>query len=150
MTAVEFHTGIQDPVDFACRLLRKAHRRGVRVLVTANELVLARLDRELWTFEAREFIPHVLLPDPHSGNKINVLLVVNTPIWLATTAGLPDAPPVVLNLGAAAPAELAPIERLIEVLSNEPDDAEAGRMRWRQYKAWGLDVVHHVNAAPAP
>jgi hypothetical protein len=35
MTEVEFHTGVDEPLGFACRLLRKAYRKGSRVLVTA-------------------------------------------------------------------------------------------------------------------
>ena len=62
MTEVEFHTGVADPLDFACRLLRKAARQGVRVLVTAPGETLGALDRLLWTFEEREFLPHVRVP----------------------------------------------------------------------------------------
>ena len=53
MTEVEFHTGVADPLGFACRLLRKAYRRGARVLVTAPPERLAQLDRLLWTFDER-------------------------------------------------------------------------------------------------
>ena len=59
MTEVEFHTGVADPTAFACRLLRKACRAGVRVLVTASPAPLVALDRALWTFAERDFVPHV-------------------------------------------------------------------------------------------
>ena len=146
MTAVEFHTGIEDPVGFACKLLRKAFRQGVRVLVTAPEAVLARLDRALWVFEERDFIPHLRLSGPGSEKQA---LAAQTPIWLSAAANHASAPNVVLNLGASAPIDMAPIERLIEVVSNEPDEVQAGRLRWRQYKALGLDVMRHPNTAPA-
>ncbi|MEN9627658.1 MAG: putative polymerase chi subunit HolC, partial [Pseudomonadota bacterium] len=42
---VEFHTGVADERAFACRLLRKAYRQGVRVLVRAPSATLVRLDR---------------------------------------------------------------------------------------------------------
>ncbi len=143
MTEVEFHTGVPDRVGFACRLLRKAAGQGVRVLVTAEAETLAELDRALWTFEERGFLPHVRMP----GAKPNV--AARTPVWLAASAGLPGlagAPRVLLNLGAEAP-DPADADRLIEVVSDDPDDAERGRSRWRAYKAAGLAIRHHNAAA---
>lgn len=143
LTEVEFHTGVPDRVSFACRLLRKASRQGARVLVTAPEDILVELDRALWAFEERDFLPHVRMP----GAKPAV--AARTPVWLARDAslqGAADAPRLVVNLGAEAPADVAALERLIEVVSAEPDDAEQGRQRWRAYKAAGLDIKHHAAA----
>ena len=138
MTEVEFHTGLADPVGFACRLLRKACRQGARVLVTAPEATLRELDRALWTFEEREFIPHVRMPGAAAG------VAARTPVWLAGGASLPEAPAVVVNLGADAPADTDAVQRLIEVVSADPDDAARGRERWRGYKAAGLQIRHHA------
>ena len=57
MIRVEFHTSIADPLDFACRLLRKACRQGVRVQVSAAPETLTALDRALWTEPERDFVP---------------------------------------------------------------------------------------------
>ena len=144
-TEVEFHTGVADKVGFACRLLRKAYRRGARVLVTAPAGVLALVDRELWTFDEREFVPHVRLAPGTSASMVR-----RSPIWLveavdgAAPAGTPD---ILVNLGAPAPRDLAPFARLIEVVAAEPDEEDAGRERWRDYRARGLPVVHHGAAA---
>jgi DNA polymerase-3 subunit chi len=138
---VEFHTGVADRVGFACRLLRKAARQGARVLVTAPDDVLAELDRALWVFEERDFLPHVRMP----GAKPAV--AARTPVWLARVASLPgvaDAPRLVVNLGAEAPPDVAALSRLIEVVSVDPEDAEQGRQRWRRYKAAGLEIKHHA------
>lgn len=136
--AVEFHTGIADPVHFACRLLRKAHRAGAHVLVTAPEPVLAALDEALWTFESQEFVPHVRVPGPAAA------LAPRTPVWLATA--LPTAggrPRVLVNLGAEPPADAADFDRVIEVVGTEPDAVRGGRTRWQHYAAWGVKPVHH-------
>ena len=142
MTEVEFHTGVADPLDFACRLLRKAARQGVRVLVTAPGETLGALDRLLWTFEERDFVPHVRLPGAAGATA------ALTPIWLTTgaaaAAGLADAPEVLVNLGAEAPAALQSLQRLIEIVGAEPGEAERGRERWRAYKAAGLEIRHHA------
>jgi DNA polymerase-3 subunit chi len=140
VTEVEFHTGVADPLGFACRLLRKAYRRGARVLVTAPAERLAALDRLLWTFDERDFVPHLRVPaaDP--------AMAARTPIWLAVPPAPAGAPAVVVNLGAPAPATLDGLERLIEVVGSEPDEVQSGRERWRAYKAAGLAVVHHAAA----
>ena len=143
LTEVEFHTGVADRVEFACRLLRKAHRQGARVLVTAPQAVLDELDRALWIFEERDFLPHVRMP----GAKPAV--AARTPVWLAcdsTLPGVADVPRVVVNLGAETSVDVVALERLIEVVSAEPDDAEQGRQRWRAYKAAGLEIKHHAAA----
>lgn len=141
MTAVEFHTGVADPTAFACRLLRKACRAGVRVLVTAPPATLSALDRALWTFDERDFVPHVRQPGASAP------VAVRTPIWLSPHAGVPGAPPVLVNLGADAPEDLGVVERLIEIVSSDADEAERGRLRWRAYKAQGLQIVHHRSGA---
>ncbi|MBL8308338.1 MAG: DNA polymerase III subunit chi [Rubrivivax sp.] len=140
MNEVEFHTGVADRVGFACRLLRKACRQGVRVLVTASPETLAELDRALWTFEERDFLPHVRMPGAAAA------VAARTPVWLAPRAGLEGAPRVLLNLGAEPPASLDVADRLIEVVTADPDDAEAGRARWRAYKAAGLEIRHHASS----
>ena len=61
MTEVEFHVNLPDRLQYACRLLRKAYRKGVRVAVTASPSVLTEMDRQLWACEPEGFLPHVYL-----------------------------------------------------------------------------------------
>ena len=147
MTEVEFHTGVADPVGFACRLLRKAVRQDVRVRVIAPDDTLAALDLALWTFDERDFVPHVRVPGASESTA------ARTPIWLASTcdapAGHAPAPVVLLNLGADAPEDLSGLDRLIEVVAADVGEAARGRARWRAYKARGLDITHRT-APPAP
>jgi DNA polymerase-3 subunit chi len=145
MTEVEFHTGVADRIGFTCRLLRKAWRRNLRVLLTAPASALAEMDRALWTFEEREFLPHVRVPGASQAVR------ERTPIWLATSADAiadagKSAPRLVVNLGGDAPLALEAIDRLIEVVSAEPEDVSRGRERWRAYKAAGLQIVHHTGS----
>ncbi len=144
---VEFHTGVVDVAGFACRLLRKAHRQGAQLLVTAPEVELARLDRQLWTQEQLDFLPHVRLPAAAA-------VVARSPIWLAAewqqaadlTTAEQAARRVLVNLGAELPEAPARLVRIIEVVGAEPEQVEAGRQRWRAYKALGLGIVHHPAA----
>jgi DNA polymerase-3 subunit chi len=140
---VEFHTGVPDVVDFACRLLRKAYQRGATVLCLAPMARLEALDRALWTFAEREFVPHVRLD--HAAPALRV----RTPIWLAEALPASGAGrEVLLSLGAEpAPSEVGEDLRLIEVVGAGADEVERGRALWRHYKAAGRAIVHHPYGA---
>lgn len=141
MTEVEFHTGVADPLAFACRLLRKAVRQGVRVQVTAPAETLSALDRLLWTFEERDFVAHARVPG------VPERVARRTPLWLSPTvqAGADGAPRVLVNLGGDLPDAGAPVDRVIEIVAAE--DAAEARERWRAYKAMGPAMKHHDAAA---
>jgi DNA polymerase-3 subunit chi len=144
VTEVEFHTGVADPLGFACRLLRKAYRKGARVVVTAPPPLLGSLDRELWTFEPLEFVPHVRLSgEPPSAQA------ARTPIWLVDGELPAGSPDVLVNLGAALPSDLSALRRVIEIVSADIDDEQAGRQRWRSYKARGIAITHHPSVGRA-
>lgn len=137
---VEFHTGVADESGFACRLLRKAYHVGARVLVRGPAPLLQRLDRELWTFAEREFIPHLRF-SAASGAPAQAR---RTPIWLVDDAVPPGHPSLLVNLDAEVPAQLQGFERIIEVVGLDAEVVRRGRIRWRAYEACGLRPVHHV------
>jgi DNA polymerase III subunit chi len=144
---VEFHTGVQDVLGFACRLLRKAQRQGAQLVCTAPAPVLEALDKALWAFEEREFVPHVRWPAAAPAVQ------QRTPIWLSLP--LQDDPPpawgsrILVNLGAPLQAQwVVAVPRVIEIVAAEEGAATRGRGRWRAYKAAGLTVLHHNAATP--
>lgn len=143
---VEFHTGVADPVGFACRLLRKAYGMGARLAVCAPAAVLTRLDRELWTFAEREFVPHLRVArGAETGGQAR-----RTPIWLLEDPRVQGLPAIVVNLGTDPPAWPEGVQRLIEVVGVEVDEERPARERWRRYKAEGCEVQHHpARGAPA-
>lgn len=143
MVQVDFHSGVDAPVHFACRLLRKAWRQGVAVLVTAPSATLAALDRELWTFEAQEFVPHLLV---RPGQQVDAALC-RTPIWLCEGEPPRPGPKVLVNLGAEPPEDGEAFERIIEIVPNEGEERLLARARWRAYEARGWTIRHHPQAA---
>ncbi len=137
MEAVEFHTGIDDPASFTVRMLRKAYGQGTRVLVTAPASLLEQLSRLLWQEHEDEFLPHVFAARSNPGQ------LARTPIWLAAAVTAAEHEPrVLINVGAAAPDDPARLDRLIEVVSADADQANQGRQRWRFYKAAGWKLEH--------
>lgn len=143
MTELSFHSNVADVSGHACRLLRKAVRLGSRVVVTGPDAALKSLDRELWTFEPLEFIPHVM---PRAGETMPPRFA-RTPVWLTQDPVSAPHHDVLVNLGSEVPPGFDRFARLIEVVSAEADAVAAGRARWKLYLSHGLTPRHHDMAA---
>ena len=133
MTAIAFHSGVPDKIGYACRLLRKAFRQGVRVAVVGDPQWLARLDQALWIFEQEEFVPHLLARD---GAAVAPALR-RTPIWLCEGDPGPAQASVIVNLGPQMAEGFERFERAIEIVSTDDDDMRSARQRWRCYVEQG-------------
>jgi DNA polymerase-3 subunit chi len=139
MAEVAFHTGVGDKLSYACRLLRKAYRQGARVAVGGAPPLLQQLDQALWTFEPQEFVPHLRV----GSGRTPPAAQLRTPVWLVEPgAQAPDCK-VLVNLGPERQPGDAAYDRIIEIVSNAPEDASAGRRRWKQYEAEGWAITHH-------
>ncbi|MDT8997966.1 DNA polymerase III subunit chi [Paucibacter sp. APW11] len=141
MTEVSFYTNVPDRLSYLCRLLRKAQQSGAKVGVLGPERLLSRLDAALWSQEPLEFIPHLMV------NGQSADLLARTPILLVKH---PDELPhreVLLNLDSRLPPAVEQFQRVLEVVSTDADQVQAGRERFKQYKAQGFTVSHHVVGA---
>lgn len=133
MREIEFHPGLPDPAAYLQRLLHKACGQGLRVVVTGAPELLSRLDVQLWVSDPGDFLPHARL---RAGETPGGALQ-RTPVWLADDArAVPDAA-VLVNLGPAMPQGHAGFGRVVELVGQDDDAAQAGRERWRAYLAAG-------------
>lgn len=143
---VEFHSGVPDKLEHACRLLRKAQAAGARVAVTGEPALLDRLDVALWTFDALAFVPHVRLRGQAEPGPV----ARRTPVWLTDAPAQSAWRDVLVNLGPDMADGWQDFGRVIEVV--QEGDAERGmaRQRWRTYGGHpGVELVHHaLGAAP--
>ena len=146
MTDIAFHTGIANPLDYACRLLRKAWRSGARVAVHGEPALLDRLDQALWTFEPLEFVPHIVLPrDGGDANRVAL-----SPIVLVKGAGrAPAECRIGVSLAGHPVDDVGAYDRLIAIVGLDPEHREAGRLRWREYERAGHAVSHVAKPAGA-
>lgn len=140
MTEISFHTQVPDVLDYACRLVRKAYRRGLRLSVTGEPERLRRFDRALWVFDPLAFVPHLRLapgatvPEP----------MADTPVWLLEPGAEAPVQQLLVNLGPDPGAGFEAYARLIEIVGTEPEAARAGRARWRHYSERGYRIEHHA------
>jgi DNA polymerase III subunit chi len=142
---VEFHSGVAEPLDHACRLLRKAHAAGARVVVHGPPALLDRLDQQLWTFDALSFVPHLRL----RGHARPAAHQTRTPAWLvddvaALSAHMSERA-VLVNLGDEMIDGWEAFARVIEVVPADAHASAAARQRWRRYgERNGVERVHHA------
>ena len=143
---VDFHTGVADKLGAACRFLQKAQAAGASVVVCGDGRTLDRLDTALWTFDPHSFVAHARV----RGETSPAPALARTPTWLVDDPASVASRELLLNLGPAMVEGWTAFARVVEIVSTEPADADAGRQRWRQYSAQpGLELVHQARGTSA-
>ena len=139
MTQVSFYTGVPERLAYVCRLLRKAQQSGARVGVCGPTALLKRLDAALWAIEPVEFVPHLNL----SAGTVDEALKAATTILLTERAVELAHREVLLNLGMEMPEGFDQFKRVLEVVSQDAEQVQSGRRRYRLYEEFGASVSHH-------
>lgn len=144
MTDIEFRFNLRDPVDYACRLLRKGVMQGgAQLVVTGSAATLEAVDAALWQTESTDFLAHCRADaSPGVLQRSPVVLAAEPDVALPHRA-------VLVNLGSEVPAGFERFERLIELVAEDEASRGAGRARWRHYKDRGYGIRHQDAFAPA-
>ena len=134
MTQVDFYILAEATSEarwlFACRLIDKVHRMGMRVLVAMDSEAEARaFDELLWTFKPESFIPHQLI----NGGK-------PAPVEITFTQEAGDHQGLLLNLSKSTPPYFSRFERLSEVVIQEQQSLQSSRERFSFYKSRGYPI----------
>ena len=141
---VEFHSGVADKLVLACRFLRNAQNAGASVVVCADGSTLDQLDVALWSFDPLSFVVHGRLEPGATPSPA----LARTTVWLVDDAAFAPTHDVLVNLGPTMVEGWEQFTRVVEIVSAQPEDAQAGRDRWRRYgDAPGVERVHHSRRA---
>jgi DNA polymerase III subunit chi len=125
---------------FACTEIEKAFLAEERVLVwLENAADVAAFDDLLWTFADRSFIPHEPLSPDSAWDE--------TPVLLSATAIPSPAPQVIVNLADGLPPGVDQARRVIEIVDADAARRQAGRQRFKHYRALGVEPVTHQPSA---
>ena len=137
MTDVVFHYGVADKSDYAIRLLRKAVRSGARVRVALAPTELATFSARLWAMAPTGFVAHC-------DDQAPVSMKRRSPVILGTL-GVSDEPEVavLLNLTDDMPEDPQRYEKILEVITTDPQDRQQGRIRKRAYDSARYPVAMH-------
>lgn len=137
MARINFAFGATERISQACQTTLKQYLAGQKMVVYSSDITrLRQFDQKLWAVDEAAFVPHVWADDP---------MASQTPIVLVTkdlAQVLEGMPPEtwLLNLDDACPPTCGSLQRVLEIVSDEPEDKEAARQRWRSYQAAGHDL----------
>lgn len=143
MTQVDFYVLPDDQVrsrlEFVCRLTDKLLKLGKPVnIALENQQQLATLDEMLWAYPPESFLPHHSVPtDSTTEDRA-------API---TLSHLPDMPvtqeAIYINLRPSPPVDCSPIERLVEVVIQDPAVLTNTRRHFKFYRDQGYPIQSH-------
>jgi DNA polymerase-3 subunit chi len=133
-TGVDSATGLNDKLHTACLLSHKAMQNGLRVLLhTPDEATSDKLDQLLWQHPALAFIPHCHSND-QAANQVPVIISHH-----------PEPFPhseVLISLHTTHLPFFSRFERVIEIVSQDAEDARLGRERFGFYRERGYEMRH--------
>lgn len=136
MTELVFYvlnsSGFNEREAFLVKLLAKAQQQQRKVDVRFGQSQDAqRFDQTLWCEPAHSYIPHAV---NHS---------MTAPIQLFGELIQQPCQDVLINLHPEFYTAFNRYQRTIELLDQSEALIEKGRLRWRQYKALGVDPIVH-------
>ena len=139
MTEIDFYTHAPDRLQVATRLTIKAYGLGIRVrILSPDHATTTRLDNLLWTTHATGFIPHC---------RLDSNLVAETPVIIDEALEHQGAADLLINLIDEKPAFFRRFARLIEIVTDDPEETAKGRLKWQFYKQQGYTLRAHDLAA---
>jgi DNA polymerase III subunit chi len=148
MTRVDFYVlddgGAQARERFACRLVEKAWRLKHSIyLHAASPAEAAQLDKLLWTFSDRSFLPHVL-----DGPDLDPALAAATPVRVGAGRKPAFEAELLVNLDNEVPVFFSRFERVAEIVGGDDSQRAAARERFRFYRDRGYALeTHRIGSA---
>ena len=134
MTKVDFYTGVNDKLQTACLLSHKAMQNGLRVLLhTPDEATAAQLDQLLWQYPPTGFIPHC---------RSDAEQAVAMPVIIGHHREPFPHSEVLISLHSNCLPFFSRFERVIEIVSQDSEDARLGRERYNFYRERGFEMRH--------
>lgn len=134
MTKVDFYTGSTDKLRTACQLSHKAMQNGVRVVISApDSATIDALDKLLWHYPATAFIPHCRSDAEETGE---------VPVVLDSGSGKFPHHDLLISLHHECLPSFSRFERVIEIITQDENDARLGRNRYSFYKDRGYELRH--------
>ncbi len=133
MTKVDFYTGSEDKLRTACQLSHKAMQNSLRVLLhVPDETTADKLDKLLWHFPATAFMPHCRSHEEGA---------TTMPVVIGRDENFPHSE-LLISLHNVCLPFFSRFERVIEIVSQDADDAKLGRERYGFYRDRGYELRH--------
>ncbi len=120
---------------FACRLCEKISSQNLKIYLHTDTREQAQyLDDLLWSFRPDSFLPHSLLDTEIDEDVI---------ILIGHGEQYQQECDVLVNLSDSVPPFYQHFERVAEIISNDEQEKDQGRQRWKAYKEAGVEIETH-------
>ena len=131
------------PYRYVCQIAETARKEGCDIYIhAATREAAATIDDLLWTFRDISFLPHAPVD---SGDAAE-----HSPIVIGWEGEELQQRQVLINLSGAVPVQAENYERIIEIVPSDPDERNRARLRYKDYRARGLEMhSHNVESAHA-
>ena len=137
MARINFAFGATERIAQACQTTLKQYLAGQKLLVYCSDVArLRQYDQKLWAVDEAAFVPHVWIDDPLASATPIILVAQDLERALEKV----PADSWFLNLDDACPPTFGGLARVLEIVSEDPQDRDAARQRWRTYQAAGHDL----------
>jgi DNA polymerase-3 subunit chi len=119
---------------FCCQLADKVVKMGNPVFVrTKDEAESRLLDDIMWTFNDSSFVPHAIQGDTEDADA---------PVIIGHSASASKAY-LLINLSGEFPESTLNYERVAEIISDDPENLQKGRVRYSAYKKDAYPLHYH-------
>jgi DNA polymerase-3 subunit chi len=133
VTKIDFYTGSEDKLRTACQLSQKAMQTGLRVLLHApDEAIAHKLDQLLWHYPPTAFMPHC---HSHEAEAATMPVIIGRDEAFHHSE-------LLISLHNVCLPFFSRFERVIEIVSQDDEDAKMGRERYIYYKDRGYEMRH--------
>ena len=136
MTKINFYHLTSSPLGKALpKLLEKVIASGVNALVLApNDEKVAELNRELWTYTTKVFLPHGSKEDGFCDEQ---------PIYLTAENDNPNKAEILAMVGDSQPTDISAFSKCLYMFDgNDEQQLQAARKRWKQYKEAEFEITY--------
>ncbi len=146
MARIDFHSQVNNKPLYSCRLIRKIMASKHEDLPMRNIVVvgsasfLKELDQQLWSFSATEFLPHAWAKDDVA-NETPIVFVES--FESPELDNLPHGDVLIhvgQNLSVSVEALAQRFPRIVEIVSTDEADRQAGRQRYKAYRDQGHEL----------
>jgi DNA polymerase-3 subunit chi len=146
MARIDFHSQVNNKPLYSCRLIRKIMASKHEdlpmrnIVVVGSSAFLKELDQQLWSFSNAEFLPHAWAKDDLA-NETPIVFVES--FEASELDHLPHGD-VLIHVGQNLPNSVETLAtrfpRIVEIVSTDEADRQAGRDRYKAYRDQGHEL----------
>ena len=129
----------------ACRIAGKACLQGMRVYVRLESSQQVEMfDQLLWSFNPTSFVPHcVYSGGGKTDGTTDGMTDGMTPVVIGDGPGPEGYEQMLICLTATIPDDVDRYHRVADLISNEDQAKQFGRVRFKQYRSSGIEPSTH-------